>query len=169
MNSPVATRKICLLGDFGVGKTSLVKRFVKQAFAESYQTTVGVTIETKLVSCETGEVKLVIWDIAGSNEISPVTQAYLRGAAGLLFVADGTRRSTLASVQELRRQSTELLGAVPALCLVNKLDLADAWEIDGADLDALAGAAMPALRTSARTGEHVEDAFRRLADAMTGK
>lgn len=157
-----------MLGEFGVGKTSLVGRFVRQAFSEHYQTTVGVTIETKLVATGSGEVKLVIWDIAGSNAISPVTQAYLRGAAGLLFVADGTRRGTLSSVSDLREQSTALLGAVPAVGLINKHDLRDAWEIDSTDLAALHAQSVPTMLTSAKTGEHVEEAFQRLTGAMIG-
>ena len=88
-------KKICLIGDFAVGKTSLVKRYVDQVFSEDYTTTVGVSIVTKEVQLDRDSmVKLIIWDIAGADKLTTVSHAYLQGANGYVLVADGTRRQT---------------------------------------------------------------------------
>ncbi len=159
----VTAAKICLVGDFGVGKTSLVNRFVKQAFSERYQTTVGVTIETLEVRLDANAaVKLIIWDIAGSNVIDTVKKTYLRGAAGLLFVADGTRRATFDAVLSLEQEALAVTGAVPCAILLNKRDLTDHWELEPACIEQLAGR-WPVFETSARTGVGVETAFTSLA------
>jgi len=92
----ILQKKVCLLGDFGVGKTSLVRRVVKNEFSEKYLTTVGVKMDTKLITVNDElAVKLIIWDIAGEGCLKKVAQTYLRGAAGFLLVVDGTRSSTL--------------------------------------------------------------------------
>lgn len=164
MSIPVKARKICLLGDFAVGKTSLVMQFLHQSFSERYLTTVGVKVDTRLVSTRHGEVKLVVWDLAGAAQLNAAGRAYLQGAAGLLLVCDGTRRETLASALALREQTRALRGGLPALLLVNKSDLADRLELDDATLADVSGQFDGVLRTSARSGENVEAAFLELAE-----
>ena len=89
-------KKICLIGSFAVGKTSLTRRFVSNEFSDDYLTTLGVKIERRDVEYgRTKTVNLMIWDLAGRDEFAQVQKSYLVGAAGLLFVADGTRRETL--------------------------------------------------------------------------
>src|ERR1041385_1285654 len=88
-------RKICMLGGFGVGKTSLVKRYVESIFSETYLTTVGVKIDKKTVDLSDLIVNLILWDVAGEDDISSLRMSYLRGSAGYVLVADGTRPSTL--------------------------------------------------------------------------
>src|SRR5207302_7436931 len=83
-------KKICVLGGFGVGKTSLVKRYIESIFSESYLTTVGVKIDKKTVDLTDRIVNLILWDIAGEDDLSSLRVAYLRGSAGYLLVADGT-------------------------------------------------------------------------------
>src|SRR5438046_1225894 len=87
-------RKVCMLGATGVGKTSLVTRFVRSIFSTTYQTTVGVRIDKKRVACAGRELDLVIWDLSGEDEFQSVQLPYVRGAAGLLVVVDGTRGAT---------------------------------------------------------------------------
>jgi small GTP-binding protein len=162
------TRKICLIGDFGVGKTSLVQQFVNQAFAESYQTTVGVTIETKQIQMADGTgMKMIIWDIAGSDSIDWATRRYLRGSNGFFLVVDGTRARTLESAVDLRKKTLEVIGKVPHVCLFNKSDLRDAWELDTPLVEKLKNASTDAFNTSAKTGDNVEDAFAVLGEAMS--
>ena len=84
-------KKVCLVGDFAVGKTSLVARFVNHTFSDRYLTTVGVSIKTKIIErAPVGKLKLIIWDIAGEDKFSRAAERYLHGAHGLLVVADGT-------------------------------------------------------------------------------
>jgi small GTP-binding protein len=158
-------RKICLLGDFGVGKTSLVARFVRNTFSDKYLTTVGVKVDTREVATPGGARKLVVWDIAGRNALDTVSQTYIRGASGLVLVADGTREPTLRAALYLQVQARTVLGEVPAVLLVNKLDRVDDWEIKPATLAELRKT-LVVFETSARTGDHVEAAFAALAERL---
>ncbi|MGY6631003.1 MAG: Rab family GTPase [Wenzhouxiangella sp.] len=157
--------KVCLLGNFGVGKTSLVARYVRNTFSEKYLTTVGVKVDTKEVELDDGHYTLVIWDVEGSGSVSPLQAAYLRGADGLLLVADGTREGTLeaalALLEELRSTQPEL----PAVIAINKLDLLSQWEIRIDDLRSLSSVA-PVVCTSALDDSNVESAFGELTRLM---
>src|SRR5215212_10665049 len=124
-------KKVCLLGAFAVGKTSLVARFVKSLYSDQYLTTVGVKVDKKTVNLGDQEVNLIVWDLAGEDEFQKVSMDYLRGAAGYLLVADGTRRSTLETARILSERVAQNVGQIPFVFLVNKADLADEWEIDG--------------------------------------
>ena len=159
-------KKICLLGAFGVGKTSLVSRFVHSIFSDKYLTTVGVKIEKKRVLARQRDVDLVIWDIYGEDDFQKVRLSYVRGASGYLLVADGTRRVTLDIAQALQKNAAATVGDVPFLLLVNKADLSDSWEIDERTLLDLERLNWTVIRTSAKTGAEVERAFSALADAM---
>ena len=86
-------KKICMLGAFSVGKTSLVKRYVASVFSETYLTTVGVKIDKKTVDLAGRVVNLILWDLAGEDDIASLRMSYLRGSAGYVLVADGTRRT----------------------------------------------------------------------------
>lgn len=158
--------KICLLGDFGVGKTSLVARYVRNTFSDSYLTTVGVKVDSKEVQLADGSVrKLVIWDIAGKSALDAINMSYLRGASGLLLVADGTREATLRSAVDLLLQSRSLLPDAHAILLINKLDLVDRWEVAPGTLVELRQS-MPVIETSARAGDGVEQAFLEMATRL---
>jgi hypothetical protein len=158
-------KKICMLGDFGVGKTSLVARFVRNTFSDRYLTTVGVKVDSKLVEAGGSSVKLVIWDIAGKSALDTLNQSYLRGASGLILVVDGTREPTLRSALYLQMQANSVLNTPPAVLLVNKLDLIDKWEILPATIAELRKT-IPVFETSARTGDGVEAAFAELATRL---
>src|SRR5271157_5464563 len=88
-------KKICMLGSFAVGKTSLVRRFVESIYSDTYQTTVGVKIDKKVIVQDGKEITLVLWDLYGEDDFQKMRWSYLRGAAAYLLVADGTRRATL--------------------------------------------------------------------------
>lgn len=165
----ILQKKVCLLGDFGVGKTSLVQRFVKNEFSEKYLTTVGVKMDTKLISVNNElNVKLIIWDIAGENSLNKVSQTYLRGAAGILLVVDGTRSHTLDCALNIKRDVLELLGDIPFVILINKADLsASQWEITDSHIEQLAAQQEQVFFTSAKTGAQVEEAFNALSVALS--
>ena len=159
-------KKICMVGAFGVGKTSLVARFVSGIFSEKYLTTVGVKIDKKVVKTDHGEVTLVLWDLAGEDALTTVRPAQLRGAAGYILVVDGSRRKTLDVAVDLQRRVLEAVGPVPFVCVINKADLRDSWEVTQPDLEATAARGWKLVETSAKTGSAVEELFRTLADAM---
>jgi small GTP-binding protein len=160
-------KKVCLVGSFGVGKTSLVAQFVSGIFSDKYLTTIGVKIDKKLVSLEAGDLQLMLWDMAGEERFEHLQTSYLRGAAGLIFVADGTRAETLDRAVEYAGEVQALeSGAVPVVVLVNKSDLTADWEVgaEGAVAERVGG--LPFVLTSAKTGENVEAAFAQLCEAM---
>lgn len=161
-------KKLCMLGSFAVGKTSLVGRFVRQMFSDRYLTTVGVRIDKKELVVAGREVKLVLWDIHGEDEFQRLHVSYLRGASGCVFVADGTSRPTLHAASSLHRRATEALGPVPCVLALNKCDLLEQWELQGEDLGPWLAHSVPCLRTSAKTGEGVEAMFAAIAAAMLG-
>lgn len=163
------SKKICLIGAFAVGKTSLVARFVKSIYSDEYHTTVGVKVDKKVVPIDDGEVSLIVWDLAGEDEFQKVQMTYLRGASGFLLVADGTRRNTLETARTLRQRTVETIGEMPFIFLLNKADLADEWEVDEAALAEFEKDGWTVVRTSAKTGEGVEEAFTDLARRMIGQ
>jgi small GTP-binding protein len=159
-------KKICMIGAFSVGKTSLVKRYVQSVFSDTYLTTVGVKIDKKTVEVSGRTVSLILWDLAGEDDIASLRMSYLRGAAGYVLVADGTRPSTLDVALSLRERVRTEYGALPFVLLLNKHDLTDQWEIGDAVLTGLRDSGWWTRTTSARTGEGVEDAFRHLAVSL---
>jgi small GTP-binding protein len=159
-------KKICMLGSFSVGKTSLVRRFVESIFSDAYQTSIGVKVDKKVVRSVNEDVTLVLWDIHGEDVYQKIRLAYLRGMSGYLLVVDGTRRQTLDDALALNERVIQEAGKVPAVLVFNKSDLADKWEIDGTRESELTAAGWNILRTSAKTGDSVEEVFSKLTAAM---
>lgn len=159
-------KKICLLGAFAVGKTSLVSRFVKSIYSDQYLTTVGVKVDKKTVTVGDKELNLIVWDLAGEDEFQKVQMSYLRGASGYLLVADGTRSNTLETAKMLRQRVDENIGSTPFVFIVNKSDLADEWEIDDQAIADCQDAGWKVIKASAKTGEGVEEAFKLLAEVI---
>ena len=152
-------KKICLLGSYGVGKTSLVARFVRSMFDDKYHTTVGVKIDKKVLTVDDSEVTLMLWDMAGEEDGTPVKLSQVKDAAGYLLVIDGTRARTLEIARSIQERVEKEIGARPFLALVNKVDLRETWEIPESTWAELAGAGWTLLETSAKSGLHVEEAF----------
>jgi len=159
-------KKVCMVGAFSVGKTSLVQRFVKSMFSDQYLTTVGVKIDKKSVEVDGQTVELLLWDIQGEDELSKMRLSYLKGASGLLLVVDGTRAATLDTALAIKAAADESQDKVPAVVLFNKSDLAPQWEIDDAAIARVASRGLPTLRTSAKEGTGVEEAFLSLSRMM---
>lgn len=167
------SKKVCLLGDFAVGKTSLVRRFVYSIFEDKYISTIGVKVSRKTVtiphSKDIVELTIMLWDLAGSQEFSQVQSSYLRGAAGAVLVCDLTRAKTLDS---LRGYADDLLTVSPNARLIlaaNKQDLIQPnsapseHQLSEAQIEAIAAELnAPYYLTSAKTGEAVEILFRHL-------
>lgn len=159
-------KKICMLGGFAVGKTSLVSRFVSSIFSEKYLSTVGVKVDKKPVSVDGRDCTLMIWDVYGQDDFQSVQHSQIRGMAGYLLVVDGTRRTTLDTAQKLHELALQVVGEVPFIVVLNKADLAADWEIDDTAVFKLAERGGRVLRSSAKTGEGVEEAFQLLTRSM---
>jgi small GTP-binding protein len=162
-------KKVCLLGDFGVGKTSLVRRFVENRFEDKYLTTIGVKISRKSLHRPYGEMNMLVWDLAGSNGFDILSNSsYMQGAVGAMIVCDLTRRETLATFEEYARQIRRMNPDIHLVFVCNKVDLADERVIPEADLLAASSTFGDGtfFLTSAKTGEQVEESFVRLADKI---
>ncbi len=152
-------KKVCMLGAFAVGKTSLVSRFVHSIFSDKYLTTLGVKIDKKSVSLLRGEMELILWDIYGEDEFQKVRMSYLQGAVG---VPAGCRRHEARDAgrrRSLQQAAEQEIGKVPFVLALNKVDLADRWQVDHAALEQAGELGWKVVRTSAKTGEGVEEAF----------
>ena len=162
------TSKVCIIGDFAVGKTSVVERFVNNQFSDKYLTTIGVKVDTKEIELPQRGVqtKLVLWDVAGTDRFGETEYAYLRGAAGFVYVADGTRGLTLGTASTLREHVIERYGTKPSVLLVNKHDLAGTWEINEQKIGHLEADFDATFLTSAKTGDNVEQALTSLAELI---
>ncbi|HJR60867.1 MAG TPA: Rab family GTPase [Vicinamibacterales bacterium] len=159
-------KKVCMLGATGVGKTSLVSRFVTSLFSDKYLTTIGVKVDKKTLVVDGTDVTLLLWDIYGQDEFQTVRTSYLKGASGYLLVADGTRQLTLETARELQKTAEGVIGAVPFILVLNKMDLADEWRVDDRALWRLAEDGWSIIRTSAKSGAGVDDAFLKLTQRM---
>lgn len=177
------TKKICLMGASGVGKTSLVKRFVEGKFDDTYRTTIGVHIDSKSVTCDEQQVKLIIWDLEGKDDTrSGYSATYLSGARGYMLVADLTRPDTLDVAKGLHstikrhrkneREKNELFPTEgleedkpPFVLLLNKQDVLQFPAVTNRAVE-LFGDASRIFKTSAKTGERVNEAFEYLVRQM---
>lgn len=147
-------RKICLIGDYGVGKTSLIRRFIDRSFSDQYLTTVGVKISRKLVQFPQDlAIQLIIWDLEGSTKFKAVSPTYLQGAAGAIIVADVTRKDTIEHIQEHISQFDHINPSQPIVIALNKSDL---LEKDPPSI-------INAFPTSAKLGTGVDELFQHLS------
>ena len=159
-------KKVCMVGAFATGKTSLVARFVKSIYSESYQSTVGVKIDKKSLNLADQEVNLLLWDVQGEDDFQKLRLSYLRGLSGYLLVVDGTRRATLEKAFSLQEIIEETVGTSPFIVILNKSDLRDEWEIDSAAMEEISKRGWIVIQGSAKTGLGVEEAFLNLAKKM---
>jgi small GTP-binding protein len=165
------SKKVCLLGDFAVGKTSLVRRLVYSRFDDKYISTIGVKVSRKTIAVAAGnqvvELTMMLWDLASSAGLADLRTSYLRGAAGAILVGDITRPDTFSHLADYARQ---LLGVNPAARFVmaaKKVDLADQAQLPAADIEQAAQQLdAPLHYTSAKDGREVDALLRRLADRL---
>ena len=156
----VINKKICMIGDFSVGKTSLTSRFVENIFSEKYLSTVGVKVDSKEVQINSDiSIKMMVWDIAGKDSFSTLDDNYLKGSSGYMLVADGTRQNTIGTAIKLQQHTEELLGPLPFCMLINKNDLKDEWQFTAADHDIVQSKNWTYYETSAKEGKNVDAAF----------
>lgn len=163
----VIQKKVCLLGDFAVGKTSLVRRFVEGRFDDSYLSTIGVKISRRRMVRDDHTLNLIVWDLAGGERFSRPESSYLRGAAGALLVCDLTRRETADTLARYVHDLEAISPGAAVVLVANKADLDAQRELSDATLAALADQfAAPLLLTSAKSGRNVAEAFTLLADQL---
>lgn len=158
-----------LLGDIGVGKTSLARRLVLDRFDADYKATIGVDIYSYRMALADGSaeprIELIIWDIDGEFGENVFRHVHIRGASAALVIGDALRPSTWESMIRLADRFQDELPGRPIAFVLNKMDLVEAP--DELELpEALASPGVPCFRTSAKSGLNVTSAFRELAEAI---
>jgi len=167
--------KVCFIGDAGVGKTSLIKRFVLDVFDDRYIATIGTKVTKKIVDVQgpagQAKVMMLIWDIMGQKGFRELLmEAYFFGAHGAIAVCDMTNRETVEELRYWIKALTDVAGDVPIVFAGNKADLENERVVKEDDLKDLAGKyKAQAFVTSAKTGQNVEAAFKALALAISEK
>ncbi|MBI1369265.1 MAG: GTP-binding protein [Planctomycetes bacterium] len=156
-------KKICMLGAFAVGKTSLVARYVHSMFSDKYHSTVGVKIDKRQVQVKGQDVTMMLWDLAGEDELMKVRTSYLKGASGYLLVIDRTRLVTYDVAMQLHQRVINEVGEMPFIVLLNKSDLVDQFDIPQEMIDTLKQNGWTVIETSAKEGVGVAEAFETLA------
>jgi len=160
-------KKVCLLGDFAVGKTSLVRRLVYSIFEDKYLATIGVKVSRKSItlSDERGavEMNLMLWDLAGSEEFTRMRASYLRGAAGAVLVCDLTRPETLPALNVYVNALRDINAQVALVIAANKCDLEEQQQLSAQEIENFAtNLAAPFYLTSAKEGTAVTTLFEHL-------
>ena len=157
MNS--ISKKIVLVGHFGVGKSSLIRRFVLNAFSDDYKVTIGVQILKKEIQIKEQNLTLIIWDIEGKEDLKTLRQSYLLGTAGFIYVIDPTRDTTYTNLSVELNFISENYPKADVVSVANKSDLIDKLEFD----KTLAEKNLKVdFYTSAKTGKNVERIFEHL-------
>lgn len=166
-------RKICLLGDGAVGKTSLIRKYVLEKFDDKYLPTIGTKVSRKEVVISfqkegvVVDLTMIIWDIVGQKAYQKLRRMYYQGANGALVVCDITRRDTLKSLSDWTKSLFEVANPVPVMFLANKSDLIHKADFKPPELEAIASEfKSPYFYTSAKSGANVNRAFYRLGELI---
>ena len=165
-------KKVVLLGDGGVGKTSLIARYVIDKFDDKYIATIGTKVSRKDIQVIKPNLivnlRMMIWDVLGQKEYTKIRAASLSGAQGLILVADLTREDTVNNLIEFwLKEAEKVVGKVPTVIVGNKSDMADKREITATLLESQGqNLGIPTYIASAKTGDNVEDIFVTLGELM---
>ena len=160
--------KVVVVGDSGVGKTNLIKRFITNTFSENSKATVGVEFISKSYRINKQVFKIEIWDTAGQERYKSITAAYYKGAKGALIVYDTTQKSSYENIDKWMVEIKDKASKDMKLMIVgNKTDLKDARQVEtnealqkAKDLEA------PLMEASAKDGNNVKEAFYDLLKEM---
>lgn len=161
-------KKVLLLGDGAVGKTSLVHRYVEGQFEDRYKATIGVDIFSKSVSTPNGDVELQLWDLSGQTHFSAVRGKFYKKSAGALLVFDLTNRNSFDKLDNwIEEATTNNVGNMTMVVIGNKADLSDLIVVSDDEISSYAESkGWKWTKSSAKTGENVEDAFKTLASLI---
>ncbi len=166
-------KKVVLLGEPAVGKTSMVRRFVEDSYDDSYLSTIGSNVSRKSVNLTSSgggaiQLTMMVWDIAGHRVCDTLKHAYYRGAHAAIIVCDITRQPTFEALPNWADNLKEVVGDIPLVFVGNKADLREFAVVDEADLiDLSRSFDARYFSASARTGENVELIFHEIGQKLT--
>lgn len=163
--------KLLLIGDSGVGKTSILFRFSDDQFNASFIATIGIDFKIRTIDIEGKRIKLQIWDTAGQERFRTITTAYYRGAMGIMLVYDVTNMRSFANIKQWMNNIADHANAdVEKMLLGNKCDINGQRNVSTEEAKSFAEQhTIRFLETSAKSGYNVEQAFMQLAFDIKGK
>jgi small GTP-binding protein len=159
-------RKVCLLGAPGVGKTSLVRRFVEQRFDDDHDSSISMAISKGELQLGEVSLEMMLWDPGGDEASAQYHRSFISGASGLVFVADATKPRTLDDLLEAQTKALGFTGFRPSILLINKTDETPHFALSKAQLDAANAFPWQLMQVSAKSGDSVVQAFTKLAELM---
>ncbi len=165
--------KIVLVGDYGVGKSTSIHRFVEDKFKASYVPTLGVQISKKTIAVDEHSVELLIWDLAGQDRYLMIRQRFYTGTQGILMLYDITRKSSLDHINRWYKEVIRHSGPIPIVLIGNKIDLEDKREVFEDDVNGILQEnnidVKFKIETSAKDGFKTNEAFLDLVKYLIGQ
>ncbi len=152
----ISSKKVVLVGHFGVGKTSIIRRFVDNIFTDDYKVTIGVHIFKKEIEVKGEKLTFVIWDLEGKDDVEKVRKSHLIGTSGFMYVIDPTRNTTYINIENEVGYLKSNYPTAQLLTIANKVDLIEKEDFINKinfPID---------FFTSAKTDENVEAIFNQL-------
>jgi len=165
-------KKVVLLGDGGVGKTSLIARYIVNKFDNKYIASIGTKVSRKDIQIVRPNLiinlRMMIWDILGQKEYSKIRSASLSGAQGIILVGDLSRPETIQSLHDFwLKEVGSIVGTIPTVLVGNKVDLVEQGSSAKTILESMGQKlGYPTLLCSAKTGDNVEAIFSTLGDLL---
>lgn len=153
--------KVCILGAYGVGKTSLVRRYIHSIFSDKYLSTIGTKISKKSLKIADNDIELIIWDISGQDEFSNISKIQLTGSFVNIVLADPTRKNTIKVAEDIAADLQQTSPDVPIIHVISKADIPNEWQMS---VDEISKIFPKSLLTSAKTGLNVESLFTSAAE-----
>ncbi len=153
------SKKIVVVGHFGVGKSSLIRRFVQNAFSEEYKVTIGVQIHKKEILVKAKKITFVVWDIEGKEDLDKIRKSYLLGTSGFIYVIDPTRDSTYIN---LKSEIEYIKINYPTASIIKVASKSDLIEIDNFVNKIALNELEIDVFSSSKTGENVNKIFETL-------
>lgn len=157
--------KVVIVGNGGVGKSSMIQRYCKGIFTKEYKKTIGVDFLERQIELNSQDIRLMLWDTAGQEEFDAITKAYYRGAQACVLTFSTVDRYSFEAVESWKNKVEAEVGEITTVIVQNKIDLIDEAEVQTDEAEALAQKLqLRFYRMSVKDNLNVSEVFRYLTD-----